>query len=414
MQESDSNLSSRKTKTVMVGSVPVGVGHPVVIQSMTNTDTQDVASTVKQVKELYEAGSEIVRITVNTKAAAQAVPAIVRELEKLEIDVPLVGDFHYNGHLLLTEVPDCAKLLAKYRINPGNVGKGERHDENFKCMIDVAVKHQKPVRIGVNWGSLDQELLASNMDKNASLSSPLDAHTVLMDTIVESAMASAQAAINYGLSKDKIIISAKVSEVPDLIGIYRRLAKLSEFPLHLGLTEAGMGVKGIVSSAAALSVLLTEGIGETIRVSITPAPGASRTEEVKVCQQVLQSLKLRSFTAQVTACPGCGRTTSTVFQELAKNIEDHLSIKRLEWAKAYPGAENLKVAVMGCIVNGPGESKHSDIGISLPGTGEEPRAPVYIDGAHHTTLDGPTLAQDFIAIVENYVKNKYGSILIKS
>lgn len=407
MQNNDSSI--RKTHTVMVGSVPVGTGHPVVIQSMTNTDTQDVASTVKQIKELYEAGSQIVRITVNTKAAAQAVPAIAKELEKLNINVPLVGDFHYNGHLLLTEVPDCAKLLSKYRINPGNVGKGERHDENFKCMIDVAIKHDKPVRIGVNWGSLDQELLALNMDKNAASKNPQDAHAVLMDTIVESAMASAQAATNYGLSKDKIIISAKVSEVPDLISIYRRLAKLSEFPLHLGLTEAGMGVKGIVSSTAALSVLLTDGIGETIRVSITPAPGASRTEEVKVCQQVLQSLKLRSFQAQVTACPGCGRTTSTVFQELAKNIEDHLALKRLEWSKTYPGAENLKVAVMGCIVNGPGESKHSDIGISLPGTGEEPRAPVYIDGEHHTTLDGPTLAQDFIQIVEKYVKDKYGS-----
>ncbi len=406
MQNYDS--STRKTHTVMVGSVPVGTGHPVVIQSMTNTDTQDIASTVKQIKELYEAGSQIVRITVNTKAAAQAVPAIAKELEKSNIDVPLVGDFHYNGHLLLTEVPDCARLLSKYRINPGNVGKGERHDENFKCMIDVAIKHDKPVRIGVNWGSLDQELLALNMDKNAASKNPQDAHAVLMDTIVESAMASAQAATNYGLSKDKIIISAKVSEVPDLISIYRRLAKLSEFPLHLGLTEAGMGVKGIVSSTAALSVLLTDGIGETIRVSITPAPGASRTEEVKVCQQVLQSLKLRSFQAQVTACPGCGRTTSTVFQELAKNIEDHLALKRLEWSKTYPGAENLKVAVMGCIVNGPGESKHSDIGISLPGTGEEPRAPVYIDGEHHTTLDGPTLAQDFIQIVEKYVKDKYG------
>ncbi len=400
---------TRKTHTVMVGSVPVGTGHPVVIQSMTNTDTQDVASTVKQVKELYEAGSELVRITVNTKAAAQAVPSIVKELEKLNIDVPIVGDFHYNGHLLLTDVPDCAKLLAKYRINPGNVGKGERHDENFKCMVDVAIKHNKPVRIGVNWGSLDQELLSVNMDKNASLSDPKDAHEVLMDTIVESAMASAQAAENYGLSADKIIISAKVSEVPDLIDIYRRLSLLSKYPLHLGLTEAGMGVKGIVSSAAALSVLLSEGIGETIRVSITPAPGASRTEEVRVCQQILQSLKIRSFTAQVTACPGCGRTTSTVFQDLAKSIEDHLALKRIEWTKNYPGSQELKVAVMGCIVNGPGESKHSDIGISLPGTGEEPRAPVYIDGAHACTLDGPTLAQDFIEIVEKYVREKYGA-----
>ncbi len=404
-------MNKRNTHTVMVGSVPVGTGHPVVIQSMTNTDTQDVASTVQQVKELYEAGSEIVRITVNTKAAAQAVPSIVRELEKQNIQVPLVGDFHYNGHLLLTEVPDCAKVLSKYRINPGNVGKGDKHDENFKCMVDVAIKYNKPVRIGVNWGSLDQDLLSLNMDKNAALSEPLDAHAVLMDTIVESAMASAQAAESYGLAADKIIISAKVSEVPDLIDIYRRLAKLSKYPLHLGLTEAGMGVKGIVSSSAALSVLLSEQIGETIRVSITPAPGASRTEEVKVCQQILQSLKIRSFTAQVTACPGCGRTTSTVFQDLAKTIEDHLAQKRIEWTKNYPGSQELKVAVMGCIVNGPGESKHSDIGISLPGTGEEPRAPVFVDGAHFKTLDGPTLAQDFIAIVEKYVQDKY---LIKS
>lgn len=402
-------MNKRNTHTVMVGSVPVGTGHPVVIQSMTNTDTQDVASTVQQIKELYEAGSEIVRITVNTKAAAQAVPSIVRELEKQNIHVPLVGDFHYNGHLLLTEVPDCAKLLSKYRINPGNVGKGDKHDENFKCMVDVAIKYNKPVRIGVNWGSLDQDLLSLNMDKNAALKDPKDAHEVLMDTIVESAMASAQAAENYGLSADKIIISAKVSEVPDLIDIYRRLAKLSKYPLHLGLTEAGMGVKGIVSSSAALSVLLSEGIGETIRVSITPAPGASRTEEVRVCQQILQSLKIRSFTAQVTACPGCGRTTSTVFQDLAKTIEDHLALKRIEWTKNYPGSQELKVAVMGCIVNGPGESKHSDIGISLPGTGEEPRAPVYVDGAHFKTLDGPTLAQDFIAIVEKYVQDKYGA-----
>ncbi|MBA3859811.1 MAG: 4-hydroxy-3-methylbut-2-en-1-yl diphosphate synthase, partial [Cyanobacteria bacterium PR.3.49] len=321
--------------------------------------------------------------------------------------VPLVGDFHYNGHILLSEFTDCARLLAKYRINPGNVGRGEKHDENFKAMIDCAIKWDKPVRIGVNWGSLDQDLLKRMMDDNAALSVPKEAHEVLIEAIVESAVQSAAKAVEYGLSKDKIVLSAKVSEVPDLIEVYRRLASRSDHALHLGLTEAGMSMKGMVASSAALSVLLFEGIGDTIRVSLTPEPGEKRTQEVHVCQQILQSLKIRAFKPQVTACPGCGRTTSTVFQELAKEIEEHLSSRRQQWQKLYPDAKDLKVAVMGCIVNGPGESRHADIGISLPGTGEEPRAPVYIDGEHRTTLSGPNLASDFIQLVDDYVKTSY-------
>lgn len=401
-------IKRRRSIAVSVGDKIIGGENPVLVQSMTNTPTEDPRATAEQVRELYEAGSEIVRITVNTREAARAVPEIVQLLDK-EGAVPLVGDFHYNGHLLLSEFEDCARLLAKYRINPGNVGRGDKHDDNFAMMVKAAIKWQKPVRIGVNWGSLDQDLLSAMMDENAKLSEPKDAHAVLIDAIVASALTSAKLAESYGLSSDKIILSAKVSEVPDLVEVYRRLAKSCNYALHLGLTEAGMGMKGSVSSAVALSILLSEGIGDTIRVSLTPAPGAPRTEEVKVCQQILQSLGLRSFNPQVTACPGCGRTTSTVFQELASEIEEHLSKMRLTWQERFPGVENLKVAVMGCIVNGPGESKHSDIGISLPGTGEEPRAPVYIDGAHFTTLSGPTLASDFIALVENYVKEKYGS-----
>lgn len=397
----------RKSVQVKVGDQLIGGDAPVLVQSMTNTSTEDPVGTAAQVKELYEAGSEIVRITVNTKEAARAVPKIVSELERLGVSVPLVGDFHYNGHLLLTEFPDCAKLLAKYRINPGNVGRGEKHDSNFKSMVEAALKWDKPVRIGVNWGSLDQELLARMMDENAQLAEPKDAHEVLIDAIIESAIASAEMAQKYGLSKDKIVISAKVSEVPDLVSVYRLLAAKCDYALHLGLTEAGMGTKGIVSSTAALSILLSEGIGDTIRVSLTPEPGASRTEEVKVCQSILQSLGLRSFVPQVTACPGCGRTTSTVFQSLAQQIENHLATERTRWTAQYPGVEELKVAVMGCIVNGPGESKHADIGISLPGTGEEPRAPVYVDGKHVTTLEGPTLASDFIKLVEDYVERRY-------
>ncbi len=398
----------RTSTTVKVGDQFIGSSHPVLVQSMTNTATEDALATAKQVYELAQAGSEIVRITVNTKEAAQAVPRIVSELEKLGANVPLIGDFHYNGHLLLNEYKDCARLLAKYRINPGNVGRGDKHDDNFKSMIDVALKFDKPVRIGVNWGSLDQDLLARMMDDNAKAKNPKDSHEVLIEAIVTSAIESAQAAESYGMRHDQIILSAKVSEVPDLIEVYRRLASRCDYALHLGLTEAGMSTKGIVASTAALSVLLLDGIGDTIRVSLTPEPGASRTQEVLVCQQILQSIGLRSFTPQVTACPGCGRTTSSVFQELAKQIQEHLQKERAIWQKQFPGSEEMKVAVMGCIVNGPGESRHANIGISLPGTGEEPRAPVYIDGEHVTTLAGPTLTTDFIAMVNDYVKKKYG------
>lgn len=399
----------RKSIVVDVGGVAIGGDNPIVVQSMTNTATEDYLSTAAQVKELHEAGSELVRITVNTREAAQAVPKIVRELEKEAVNVPLVGDFHFNGHILLREFPDCARALAKYRINPGNVGRGDRHDENFKAMIDVARENDKPVRIGVNWGSLDQDLLGRRMDENAALKAPRQAHEVLIDTIVESALTSARLAEEYGLSAERIIISAKVSEVPDLLEVYRKLAADCTYALHLGLTEAGMGTKGIVSSAAALSILLAEGIGDTIRASLTPAPGGSRVEEVLTCQHILQALGLRSFLPRVTACPGCGRTTSTVFQELARDIEEHLEKSKADWARSYPGVENLKVAVMGCIVNGPGESKHADIGISLPGTGEEPRAPVYVDGEYVKTLEGASLTGDFIALVEAYVKTKFGS-----
>lgn len=399
----------RKSIKVDVGGVAVGGDNPIVVQSMTNTATEDYLATAAQVKELHEAGSELVRITVNTREAAQAVPRIVRELDKEHVNVPLVGDFHFNGHILLREFPDCAKALAKYRINPGNVGRGDRHDENFKAMIDVARENEKPVRIGVNWGSLDQDLLGRRMDENAALKKPREAHEVLIDTIVESALTSARLAEEYGLPAERIIISAKVSEVPDLLDVYRKLAAGCTYALHLGLTEAGMGTKGIVSSAAALSILLAEGIGDTIRASLTPAPGGSRVEEVLTCQHILQALGLRSFLPRVTACPGCGRTTSTVFQELARDIEVHLEKSKADWARSYPGVENLKVAVMGCIVNGPGESKHADIGISLPGTGEEPRAPVYVDGEYVKTLEGASLTSDFIALVEDYVKDKFGT-----
>lgn len=404
----------RKTIKVQVGNQFIGGDAPVLVQSMTNTPTEDPVATADQIKELYDAGSEIVRITVNTREAAHQVPAIVSRLEKLGVDVPLVGDFHYNGHILLSEFTDCARLLAKYRINPGNVGRGEKHDENFKAMIDCAIKWNKPVRIGVNWGSLDQDLLKRMMDDNAALADPKEAHEVLIEAIVESAVQSAAKAVEYGLSKDRIVLSAKVSEVPDLIEVYRRLASRSNHALHLGLTEAGMSMKGMVASSAALSVLLFEGIGDTIRVSLTPEPGEKRTQEVFVCQQILQSLKIRAFKPQVTACPGCGRTTSTVFQELAKEIEEHLSTRRQQWQQLYPDAKDLKVAVMGCIVNGPGESRHADIGISLPGTGEEPRAPVYIDGEHRTTLCGPNLANDFIKLVDEYVQTSYSKTKLET
>ncbi len=397
----------RKSKAVRVGNKWIGGDHPILVQSMTNTSTEDPESTAKQVQELWEAGSEIVRITVNTREAAAAVPQIVSLLEKQGVDCPLVGDFHYNGHLLLTEYKDCARLLAKYRINPGNVGRGDRHDDNFRRMIEVALENDKPVRIGVNWGSLDQDLLARMMDENAKLATPLDAEEVLIEAIVQSATESAALAESYGMKSEKIILSAKVSEVQDLITVYGKLAERCDYALHLGLTEAGMGSKGIVASTAALSVLLCKGIGDTIRASLTPEPGASRNLEVTVCQQILQSLGIRSFSPQVTACPGCGRTTSTLFQELAKEIQDYLVLQRPRWKEKYEGFEDLKVAVMGCIVNGPGESKHADIGISLPGTGEDPRAPVYIDGNHVTTLSGAELVADFIKLLDKYVEQRY-------
>jgi (E)-4-hydroxy-3-methylbut-2-enyl-diphosphate synthase len=402
-------IHRRKAHSVKIGNVVMGGDQPVVVQSMTNTQTEDHEASAKQIEELWEAGSELVRLTVNTREAAKAIPKIVSLLEKRNIDVPLIGDFHYNGHLLLTEFVDCARLLAKYRINPGNVGRGEKHDENFQRMIDTALKWDKPVRIGVNWGSLDQELLARMMDENAASALPREAHDVLKDAIVESALQSARMAEASGMQANKLVLSAKVSEVPDLIDVYRVLAARCEYSLHLGLTEAGMGNKGVVSSATALAILLAEGIGDTIRVSLTPKPGASRTEEVDICQQILQAIGLRSFLPKVIACPGCGRTTSTVFQELAQEIEQHLSAQRKIWQEKYPGVAELKVAVMGCIVNGPGESKHADIGISLPGTGEEPKAPVFIDGEHYTTLSGPQLTSDFIALVNTYVDKKYST-----
>jgi (E)-4-hydroxy-3-methylbut-2-enyl-diphosphate synthase len=391
----------RSTVTVSVGGVLVGSAHPIVVQSMTNTDTAAPAATAAQVRALHAAGSELVRVTVNTDEAARAVPAIVAD-----VDVPVIGDFHYNGHLLLTKYPDCARALAKYRINPGNVGT-KRRDDNFRTIVQVAIDAGKPVRIGVNWGSLDQQLLTEMMDANAALAEPRDARDVTMDAMVESAMRSAELAEESGLPHDHIILSAKVSGVQDLVAVYRMLAERSDYPLHLGLTEAGMGTKGVVASTAGLSILLQEGIGDTIRVSLTPRPGGDRTEEVQVAQQVLQSLGIRSFTPQVTACPGCGRTTSTFFQEMAEQIQTYLRDQRPAWQARYPGSEELRVAVMGCVVNGPGESKHADIGISLPGTAEEPRAPVYVDGALRVTLKGDTIVADFLRILDDYVEKRF-------
>ncbi len=399
----------RKTVTVRVGRVRVGSDAPVVVQSMTNTDTADVAGTVQQVAALATAGSELVRVTVNNDDAAKAVPYIVDGLAKLGLDVPIVGDFHYNGHLLLTKYPECARALAKYRINPGNVSVGRKNDDNFRAMIEVAVENQKPVRIGVNWGSLDQALLTRMMDENSKLAEPLDARDVMMEAMCRSALDSAAAAERYGLRRDQIIISGKVSGVRDLIDVYEMLAGRCEYPLHLGLTEAGMGMKGIVASTAGLAPLLLRGIGDTIRVSLTPKPGGDRTEEVLTAQQILQSLGIRSFTPQVTACPGCGRTTSTFFQELAQQIQDYLRESMPVWREQYPGVEELKLAVMGCVVNGPGESKHANIGISLPGTFEDPVAPVYVDGRLMTTLRGDTIVQDFTRILDEYVRSRYGS-----
>ena len=400
-------LSRRLTVTTLVGGVAVGSGHPIVVQSMTNTDTADVEGTIAQVAALARAGSELVRVTVNNEPAAAAVPAIAEGLDRIGVEVPIIGDFHYNGHLLLTRYPACARALAKYRINPGNVG-GKRADQNFRAIIDVALKNDKPVRIGVNWGSLDQILLTEMMDRNAGLPEPRDAREVTMDAMVESAIRSATLAESYGMSHNRIILSAKVSGVQDLVDVYRLLARRGDYPLHLGLTEAGMGMKGMVGSSAGLAILLQEGIGDTIRVSLTPKPGGDRTEEVQVAQQILQSLGLRSFSPQVTACPGCGRTTSTFFQQMAEDIQGYLRQQMPVWRAEYPGVEELKVAVMGCVVNGPGESKHADIGISLPGTFEEPKAPVYVDGRLLITLKGDAIVPEFLTILNEYVASRYG------
>ncbi len=397
------------TRSVHVGGVVVGGGAPVVVQSMTNTDTADVAATVRQVRELAEAGSEIVRMTVNNDEAAAAVPHVRDRLMALGVDVPLVGCFHYNGHKLLKDHPACAEALAKYRINPGNVGFREKRDRQFEMIVERAIEYGKPVRIGANWGSLDQELAQALMDENAALPEPKDADSVMREALVRSALDNAAKAEAIGLPRERIILSAKVSRVPDLVAVYRELARRSDYALHLGLTEAGMGAKGIVATTSALSLLLTEGIGDTIRASLTPRPGETRVTEVQVCQEVLQSLGLRAFTPQVTACPGCGRTTSSFFQELAERIEGYLKAQMPVWKASYPGVEDLKVAVMGCIVNGPGESKHADIGISLPGTGEAPAAPVFIDGEKRMTLRGTGIAEEFQAIVEDYVRRRYGN-----
>ncbi|MFO7261160.1 MAG: flavodoxin-dependent (E)-4-hydroxy-3-methylbut-2-enyl-diphosphate synthase [bacterium] len=398
----------RKTVVVDIGGVKVGGTHPIVVQSMTNTDTADAAATAAQVKALAAAGSELVRVTVNNEEAAQAVPEIVRRLRDDGVTVPIIGDFHYNGHLLLTKYPACAAALDKYRINPGNVGAKHR-DENFRTIIQVALEYGKPVRIGVNWGSLDQRLLTELMDENARRPEPLDARDVMIEAMIESALRSAALAEETGLPHDRIVLSAKVSGVPDLVDVYRRLAARCDYPLHLGLTEAGMGTKGVIATTAGLAILLHEGIGDTIRVSLTPQPGGDRAEEVRVAQQILQSLGLRSFEPQVTSCPGCGRTTSTFFQQMAEQIQGYIRERMPEWRVRYPGVEEMRVAVMGCVVNGPGESKHANIGISLPGTFEEPKAPVYIDGQLHTTLRGEGLVEEFLRLLDGYVEAKYGA-----
>ncbi len=402
-------IQRRKSYTANVGGVRVGSDVPVVVQSMTNTDTADVQGTIKQVAALARAGSELVRVTVNNEAAAQAVPHIVEGLRQMGFQTPIIGDFHYNGHILLTKYPACARALAKYRINPGNASIGRKDDDNFATMIKVAVENQRPVRIGVNWGSLDQQLLTRMMDENSRSADPKDAREVTMEAMVVSALRSAEIAQKHGLRQDQIIISAKVSGVQDLIDVYENLAARCEYPLHLGLTEAGMGMKGIVASAAGLAPLLMKGIGDTIRVSLTPAPNGDRTEEVLVAQQILQSLSIRSFTPQVTACPGCGRTTSTFFQEMAEQIQSYLRTSMPVWKEKYPGVEEMKLAVMGCVVNGPGESKHANIGISLPGTFEEPKAPVFVDGRLMVTLKGDYIVPEFIKILDEYVESRYGS-----
>ena len=400
----------RVSPTVNVGGIRIGSAHPVVVQSMTNTDTEDIRSTANQIAELARAGSELVRITVNTEKAAASVAGIMERLDMMSCEVPVVGDFHYNGHTLLQQYPECARLLAKYRINPGNVGFGKKRDDQFATIVELAIEHDKPVRIGVNWGSLDQRLLASLMDANGKSSSPQPADAVMREALIRSALDSAAQAEELGLAHDRIILSCKVSGVQDLILVYRNLAKRCEYPLHLGLTEAGMGSKGIVSSTAALAVLLQEGIGDTIRISLTPEPGQSRTDEVIVAQELLQSMGLRAFTPMVTACPGCGRTTSTFFQSLARDVTDHVRAQMPQWKLRYAGVENLNLAVMGCIVNGPGESRQADIGISLPGTGESPVAPVFIDGVKAATLRGEDLTADFLTLIDKYVSEKYQKI----
>lgn len=395
--------------TVRVGEVKIGGAHPIIVQSMTNTDTADPLRTADQVVALAAAGSELVRVTVNNDEAAQAVPEMVDRVRAAGVSVPIIGDFHYNGHLLLTRYPACARALAKYRINPGNVGSRHR-DANFRAIVEVALANDKPVRIGVNWGSLDQDLLTQMMDANARLTTPREAREVYLDAMVESGIRSAALAEETGLAHDRIIISCKISVVRDLVDVYRRLAERCDFPLHLGLTEAGLGTKGVVASTAALAILMAEGIGDTIRVSLTPRPGGDRTEEVTVAQQILQSLGLRAFVPQVTACPGCGRTTSTFFQQMAEDIQTYLRERMPQWKNTYAGVAELKVAVMGCVVNGPGESKHANIGISLPGTSEEPRAPVYVDGQLHVTLRGDAIVAEFLAILEAYVERRYGGV----
>ena len=397
----------RITRAVKVGAATLGGGHPVVVQSMTNTDTADIASTVKQVAELWRAGSELVRVTVNNPESAAAVPHIVEKLRMMGIEVPVIGDFHYNGHTLLTNEPACAEALGKYRINPGNVGFGRKKDTQFAQLIEFALKYDKPVRIGVNWGSLDQSLAAQLMDENAQRPEPWEASLVLREALIRSALDSAERAVEIGLPRERIVLSCKVSGVQELIAVYRDLAQRSDFALHLGLTEAGIGSKGIVASSAALAVLLQEGIGDTIRISLTPEPGQSRTQEVIVAQELLQTTGLRAFTPMVTACPGCGRTTSEFFQELAGVVQNHVRAKMPEWKVKHPGAENMTLAVMGCIVNGPGESRHANIGISLPGTGEAPSAPVFIDGEKAMTLRGENIANEFVAVIDDYVEKRY-------
>ena len=397
----------RITRAVNVGAVTLGAGHPVVVQSMTNTDTADIAGTVKQVAELWRAGSEMVRVTVNNPESAAAVPRIVEKLRMMGIEVPVIGDFHYNGHTLLTNEPACAEALAKYRINPGNVGFGRKKDTQFAQLIEFALQYDKPVRIGVNWGSLDQSLAAQLMDENAQRAVPWEASHVLREALIRSALDSAERAVEIGLPRERIVLSCKVSGVQELIAVYRDLAQRSDFALHLGLTEAGIGSKGIVASAAALAVLLQEGIGDTIRISLTPEPGQSRTQEVIVAQELLQTTGLRAFTPMVTACPGCGRTTSEFFQELAGVVQNHVRAKMPEWKVSHPGAENMTLAVMGCIVNGPGVSRHANIGISLPGTGEAPSAPVFIDGEKAMTLRGENIANEFVAVIDDYVDKRY-------